>query len=247
MAGWWVTPQGRSRDVIARHLPPGPAWRAFRVAGKRAYRMLTGLSGTYEDAWQFLSDLLDELTPYTTDQLITEWETAVSLPDACLPKYDTLAERRAWVVWRLTKKRWQTAQDWKDLAILFGLEIRVTPGWLVQRPALFNQTFDYIFWDMPRLGRFRVYVDIIGGCGEGGFDYDYDYAFPTASPNCQALMCLIERVAPANVVIVWNADPVGNGWLNTPVDDAIVLSYPLTADTTLGSVDSNTLTADLAS
>jgi len=29
----------------------------------------------------------------------------------------------------------------------------------------------------------------------------------------QALVGLIERVCPANVVIIWNADPVGNGWL----------------------------------
>lgn len=210
----WIEPQGRSQDVIERHVPLGPAWRAFRVAGKRAYRMITGLAGAFEEAWTRLDETLDELNPYTTEQLISEWETAVSLPDACLPKYDTLEERRAWVVWRLAKRRWSTAQDWQDLAALFGLEIRVTPGWLVQKPALFDSCFDSVFWDMPRLGRFRVYVDILSGCGEEGFDYTYDYAFPTASAQCQAFQCLLERVCPANVVIVWNADPVGNGWLS---------------------------------
>jgi len=213
MNAWSLTPIGRSQDVLARHLPLGPAWRAFRVAGKRAYRMLTGLSGPLESAWGFLASMAEELTPTTTTQLITEWETAVSLPDPCLPKADTIEQRRTWVVWRLGKKRWQTAQDWKDLAALFGLQITVVPGWLVQKPALFDTCLDTAFWDMPKLGRFRVYVDIVGGCDSNGFDYAFDYPFPTASSECQALMCLIERVCPANVVIIWNADPVGNGWL----------------------------------
>lgn len=208
----WLAPIGRSQSILERHLPIGAAWRAFRAAGSRAFRMMTALADAYESAWRFLSDTMAEFDPRTTSQLITEWETAVSLPDPCLPKYDTIEQRRAWVIWRLTKKRWQTAQDWIDLGLLFDLDVRITPGWHVQRPALWDKCLDSIFWDFPRLGRFRVYVDIIDGCGESGFDYDFDYAFPTISPNCAAYMCLIERVCPANVVIIWNADPVGNGW-----------------------------------
>lgn len=204
---------GQSLSNVQRHLPLGMAWDAARTPGKVLYKLLSALARSLDDMTRALCNLVSELNPYSTVDLLPEWETAVSLPDPCLPRADTLAERRTWVVWRLSKRRWTTAADWHDLAALFGLEIRITPGWLVQRPALFDACFDHVFWDFPKLGRFRVYIDIVGGCGGDGFDYAFDHPFPTTSPNCQALMCLIERVCPANVVIIWNADPVGNGWL----------------------------------
>lgn len=207
-------PKGLSYDTLISHLPRGVAWLAARVPGKNLYQLWHAFAEAYEDATEALCKLPVELNPYTTTELITEWETAVGLPDACLPKATTLEERRKYVVFRLTKRRWSTEQDWKDLALLFGLTITVTPGWHVQRPALFDKCFDSIFWEFERLGRFHVFVDIFGGCSEGGgFNYDFDYPFATETEACEQFKCILERVKPANVVIIWNEDPVGNGWL----------------------------------
>lgn len=211
----WLTPLGRSEDVIARHLPLGPAWRAFRVAGKRANRMLKGLSGAYEAAWRFLSDLMDELDPYTSNNLLPEWETAVGLPDACLWQATSIADRRAQIIYRLSKRRWNSAQDWHDLAALFGLKIAITPGWYVQRPQLFEYRFPMGFDLYPKLGRFRVYVDIIEQ-DFAGFEYGatgtnagvgFPIPFGETDQNVTAFMCLINRIRPANVVVIWNGFP----------------------------------------
>jgi len=204
---------GQALRVLLRHLPTGPAWDAYRITGKTANLLWSGISQAFTDASVALCALALELNPYTTNELISDWERAVSLPDPCLPRVDTIEQRRAWVVWRLKKKRWTTARDWHDLASLFGLTISIVPGWYVQQPALFDACLDSYFFDFPKRGRFRVYIDITSGCGEAGFDYTNDYAFPTTSSACQTFMCLINRVKPANVVVVWNADPVGNGWL----------------------------------
>lgn len=206
--------KGLSYETLIAHLPRGVAWLAARIPGKNIYKLWVAFSEAYEDAVEAMCKLPTELNPHSTTELITEWETAVGLPDACLPAATSLDERRSYLVFRLTKRRWTTEQDWKDLAFLFGLEIVVTPGWHVQRPALWDKCFDSIFWDLPRLGRFHVWVDIVGGCSDGnGFNYDFEYPFATDNEACQQFMCILERVKPANVVIRWNEDPVGNGWL----------------------------------
>lgn len=190
----WLQPLGRSLDVLLRHLPLGSAWLAYRLPGKRAYRMMTALADTFEDAWSFLCGLAAELNPYTTYQMLPDWETAVGLPDPCLPAATTIDQRRAQVVFRLTKKRWVTVNDWADLAALFGLTIAVTPGYLYSGSSGF-----------PSHGRFRVYINVLSGCGTpDGFDYNFDYPWDVIPPMCFNFVCIIERIAPANVVVFWN-------------------------------------------
>lgn len=215
MSTFWLTPLNRSQEVITRHLPLGAAWRAFRTIGKRGYRVLTALAGPFEDAWVALAGLVDEMSPYTTSAFLNEWETAVGLPDACLWQATTPDERRAQIVYRLTKRRWTTAQDWHDLASLFGLEIGITPGWYVQRPQLFEYRFPMGFDLFPRLGRFRVYIDVLNH-DFAGFEYGapgtnaavgFPIPFGSTDDAMTRFMCLIDRIRPANVVVIWNEFP----------------------------------------
>jgi len=220
MTNTWLSP-GAALGTLSAHLPLGWAWDAFRIAGKRAYRLLLGMSRGYDDMTAALARLATEIDPRTTTEMIGEWETAVSLPDACLPRAQTLAERRAWVLWRLKKKRWNTRQDWHDLAALFGLTIRITPGWLVQEPALYAAKYPKRYDRFPKLGRFRVYIDVMGQKWRG-YPYDdpltpgssYPIAYGTGG-DASGFRCLIERVAPANILIIWNefppVSPNGNG------------------------------------
>lgn len=226
MSCHYLEPKGLSRRVLEAHLPLGIAWEGFRLAGKVAYRLLAALANIYEDAWKALCNLALELDPRTTVQMIDEWERSVSLPDACLPTATTLDERRAWVMWRLEKRRWTTAQDWHDLAALFGLEIAITPGWYVQRPALFDSEWPLRFDIFPKLGRFRVYIDILN-VEYPGFEYgaangtndDIGWPIPFSSypDGYDKFRCIIDRVRPANVVVIWNAFPeVGVEWCTRP-------------------------------
>lgn len=215
MSYFWLTPLNRSQEVITRHLPLGPAWRGFRAYGKRMYRTLTALAGPFEDAWKALATLADEMSPYTTAAFLSEWETACGLPDACLWRATTIEERRAQIIYRLSKRRWTTNQDWHDLAELFGLTISITPGWYVQWPQLFEYRFPLGFDLFPRLGRFRVYIDIMGQ-EFAGFEYGaegvnsevgFPIPFGATDANLNAFMCLIDRIRPANVVVIWNEFP----------------------------------------
>lgn len=208
-------PQGTARETLTAHLPTGMAWDAFRTPGKVAYRLLTAFAKSFDDMSAALCRMILELNPYSTEQMLPEWERSVSLPDPCLPKAVTLDERRFWVVWRLTKRRWTTAQDWQDLASLFGLEIAITPGSYVQRPALYAYRYPKRYDLFPKLGRFRVYIDILnvdfkgypygGATPKSGQGYPVPYG--VTPPGVTAFMCLIDRVRPANVVVIWNEFP----------------------------------------
>lgn len=210
MTCYQLTPRGDSLFTLWRHLPVGVAWIAFRMPGKVAYRLFQGFAAAYEAMSAALCRAHAELDPRQTTDLISEWEAAVGLPDACLPAAIDIAERRRWVMWRLAKRRWMRAADWHDLAALFGLQIVITPGWLVQKPALYAATYPKRYDLFPKLGRFHVFINIIG-LDAGGYDYGspdrgegYPVPYGDTSPSFAGFQCLIERVKPANVVIVWN-------------------------------------------
>lgn len=218
-------PTGQGLYALLRHLPSGMWWDAYRIADKNLNKLWRAFGAAYDDMSAALCGLVKELSPFTTENMITEWERAVGLPDPCLPIAATLEERRALVIFRLAKKRWVTARDWMDLAALFGYTISITPGWYVQEPQLFNYEFPLGFDRFPKLGRFRVYIDIenvdFAGFEFGAPGVNQNAGFPIpfgdTDPNVNALMCLIQRVKPANVVVIWNAFPtVGYQWCTRP-------------------------------
>lgn len=211
----WLSEQGVADEAVRAHFPTGHAWIALVTPGKVMHGLVGAFAAAYEAAWRFLGELWRELDYRTTTQMLVEWETALGLPDPCLPTASTIAERRAWIAFRLNKTRWNTFEDWHALAAMFGLSVRITPGWVVQRPALFDAYFPKPFYQFPKLGRFRVYIDLLDQ-EFGGFPYDgtslVEHKFPIpfggSSEYASQFRCMIERVCPANVLIIWNEFPV---------------------------------------
>lgn len=209
-------PKGTALTTLQKHLPTGLVWDAYRIAGKNAYKLWAAFAQAYDDMSEALCRLALELSPYTTEQMIGEWERAVGLPDACLPVATTIEERRGLVLFRLAKRRWTTAAEWIELAALFGLQIEITPGWYVQEPALYAFDYPKRYDVFPKLGRFRVYIDILN-VDFGGYAYGvsaspgYPVPYGLPSTSASAFQCLIDRIRPANVVVIWNDNPLRNG------------------------------------
>lgn len=222
MAQTWLTAKPVSREVLQAHLPLGKAWAGFRIPGKLAYRFLTALGRAHQDAWKYLAALHERIDYRASTEMLNEWEASVGLPDKCLPRASTVAERRGWIAFRLNKTRWNTLADWEALGVLFGVSVRITPGYLVQKPTLFRSLFPLPVRILPYLGRFRIYIDLLDQ-SFGGFPYDGasvpDHKFPiplvSTVSDFKGFQCFIERIAPANVLIVWNEFPAippnGNG------------------------------------
>lgn len=227
MSCYQFEPRGDAEDTLLSHFPTGIAWLAWCMPGKTANKLLKAFADAYEDMTEALCRLFREVDYRTTNDLVENWEEALSLPDKCLPKYETLEQRRQWIAFRLTKKRWTTAQDWIDLGKLYGLEVEVTPGWLVQKRALFwvddedNRwpEFPWSFDIFPKLGRFRVYVDVLNieypgfvyGRDQGDVNYGFPIPFSDGPEIFQLFKCIIDRVKPANAIVIWNDNPLRLG------------------------------------
>lgn len=84
-------------------LPRGPIWEAR--AGSNLRKLLTALAQEPSRAYQRDQDLLAEMDPRTTTELISDWERVVGLPDSCLAEVPTdLQERRDLVTARWVKR-----------------------------------------------------------------------------------------------------------------------------------------------
>lgn len=207
--GWMIAKD--AYPALIAHTPSGWAWSGFRVPGKTAYKFWQGIAKSLTAAWVALCDMAAEVDYRTGTQFLGEWEDALGLPDRCLPTQSgSDSDRRKWIKFRLDKRRWTTAQDWVDLAALYGLDIVVTPGWNVQEPALYAMNYPLRYDLFPKLGRFRVYINI-SGFNAGGYNYGdpsrgdgYPVPYGVSTEAFSEFQCIIERIKPANVIVIWN-------------------------------------------
>ena len=99
-------------------LPIGRAWP--RESGAQMTQLLAAMAEEYARADGRGIDLLTELDPRTTVEMIGDWETLLGLPDACTPIADTLEDRRLAVIQRLVSLGGQSRAFFVDLADRLG-------------------------------------------------------------------------------------------------------------------------------
>lgn len=117
------TAMAYARQVFAL-LPTGPAWP--REAGTWLYRFVQGFVEEFARVHARVEDLLREMDPRTTIELIGEWETMVGLPDPCITAPQTLQARRDAVVAQLTTVNGQNEAYYINLAAGIGYTITIT-------------------------------------------------------------------------------------------------------------------------
>ena len=106
-------------------LPPGPAWPKDESP---LTRLLDGLAQELARVDGRALQLLEEADPRTTAELFADWERVAGLPDACAVAFggeQTLAQRRAALVGKLTTLGGQSAAYYVGLAAVLGYAITV--------------------------------------------------------------------------------------------------------------------------
>lgn len=190
------------RDVAAytaqlqQLLPTGAAWSRDPSATLTAF--LGALAAEFARVDARADDLLAEMAPRTTYELLEDWERVLGLPDGCTPVLGTLSERRAALVQKLTSLGGQTPAFYVALAASLGFEVLVhefdpdvddySPGldisggkWrLVWRVEVLNQTDFTVF----RAGDSAAGDRLVEG---GALD----------------LECVIRRAKPAHTQVVF--------------------------------------------
>ena len=111
-------------DSFQRHMPTGPVWP--RDPGTTQRATVEALMPTYVRSWALACDLPTETLPSTCTFLLPEWEDSVGLPDPCAGPDQTIAQRQAHVVARLTQQTGPSVPSLIAFASALGYAITIT-------------------------------------------------------------------------------------------------------------------------
>lgn len=122
---------GMTAEQYARQLkqllPPGRLWNL--LAGSWIEKVLLAIGDEFERVDTRGSDLVDESFPSTTDEMLSEWEAALGLPDDCDEDLSlTDDERRDRITEKLISRGGQTPQFFIDMADVLGVTVTIDEG-----------------------------------------------------------------------------------------------------------------------
>ena len=180
---------------LASHLPDGRAWAGKNLDGTNMRALVKGCAAAFMEIQGQIETLAREFDVRLTDQLLPDWEESCGLPEECIGPLASLEERRKSVILRLRKIPFVTKADYEQLAFdLTGLSITVTPGAEVE---LFPLPFPIHL--ASGNSYFKLYVtfnEVVAG-----FPYSFPFNFVSTSDNI--VRCVLEQIAPANVLIIF--------------------------------------------
>jgi uncharacterized protein YmfQ (DUF2313 family) len=182
---------------LASFMPGGRPFLAARLPSTTLRKLLYGLG---EELYRVDSVINDITFEHQTTLLIDQWESALGIPDECFPGTGDLATRRTHVLAKLAALGIQTAQDFVDLATLFGYTIEIIPG--ANRGLFpFSAGFPVYFFDYKATARFTMFIRMTTLTFPNVFTYTFPLLFEDRSFSI--IECLLEHLRPANTDIVW--------------------------------------------
>jgi len=107
-------------SLLKKLLPRGLAWDQVKDTSD----ILKALAGEFCRVEERAGDLLNkEMDPSLTEELLTDWETMLGIPDECTPDDLTIGERRVQIVQKLADTNGLSADFYEGLGALLGHEI----------------------------------------------------------------------------------------------------------------------------
>lgn len=111
------------RDTIAGDLPTGVVWPREGAPAREAFEDV--LAELLADVDQRVERAAVESTPAGADQLFTEWERSLGLPDPCLPADAGQVERRENLIEKYRFWGSQNPGFYEDLAARLGYDVTI--------------------------------------------------------------------------------------------------------------------------
>jgi uncharacterized protein YmfQ (DUF2313 family) len=113
----------KTTDMLANFMPAGRATESKFESDSNIRKLLTAQSGEFKRVQDLMAYSLSELDPRTTENYISEWESAIGIPDECIPLESDPQSRRDNIVLKLNSLSVQTESDFQSLALQFGFTI----------------------------------------------------------------------------------------------------------------------------
>ena len=105
-------------------LPPGRIWPAEQSSTLQG--LLLALGARLDAVDQRIEEFLIDVHPTTTTEMVDWWESFLGLPDDCTPAAQTMQERVARILQRLTVRPRPTLAYLQEIAIALGYTAEIT-------------------------------------------------------------------------------------------------------------------------
>ncbi|GBQ92059.1 bacteriophage tail protein [Acetobacter nitrogenifigens DSM 23921 = NBRC 105050] len=183
------------RKALLALLPRGRIWS--RDSDGLQSLLVACWAASFQRSAARASNLLTDAFPTTTEELLTEWEDSLGLPDPCAGTNPTVTTRRAQVVARLTDTGGSSIAYYVAFAATLGYTISITEF----APSRFGRKFGTPFggdawayaWQVNVPQITRTYLK---------FGDQFGAAF--SSWDSTVLFCELKRIKPANTVLIFN-------------------------------------------
>lgn len=194
-------PDEAYRDQLLALMPRGRVWP--KAPGSPQHGLASGLAPTFGRLDARAQQLLFDAFPANTVELLLEWEWTLGLPDPCEGEDQTLEQRRAQVLARLTVGGGQSkAYYLQVLATLGYADASITEyapfraDHSVANSPLYSEDWWYVWTiNLPGLRAFYFEADI-SAAGEALLTVANDSVF-----------CVIAAIKPAHTIALYTFDP----------------------------------------
>lgn len=184
-------------DSLAAYMPGGELFASKSIQDSNFRKLLRGMAGELFRANGLLREYSPGIIPDLTTKFIEEWESALGIPGSCFKGTGTIDERRRDILVKLAALGVQTAQDFIDLAALFGYVARVNSG---IEEIEFPLMFPVLMFLTEAEARFTIVVEF---AGVGVSRFPYTYPIPFGDGTLGLLECIFNRLRPANCNLIF--------------------------------------------
>jgi uncharacterized protein YmfQ (DUF2313 family) len=180
---------------LSQYLPGGRIFEAKSQPTSVIYKLLEVVSTEISRFLSVLRDIELEHFPGTTTAFIEEWEKALGIPDQCFNTTGSIDQRRKQILMKYAFMNVTTVEDFVRLGNLLGFPIRIVPGrQFLESPVPLKEIVFTMKIILPSTNTVSV------------FDHIFD--FPFNDPNNSLVQCVINRVKPANVNIIYEFETI---------------------------------------
>lgn len=185
--------------LLASHLPPGDIWRNAFDPEDDFGKMFLGLAVEFYRFQVLEKKLFTEMDIDEAEELLTNWEKSVGLPDSCFDINVNSTQRRKQIDQKFSKFGGvQTKADFIRVADFFGFPISILTGKAV---GTFPLQFPVLFFTDTKAAVHTLFI-IVQDVTAGSKQFALPFPIPFSVGGKSFLQCIFNKLAPANVNVI---------------------------------------------
>lgn len=182
-------------DSLAAYLPGGELFTSKSVQNSNFRKLLRGIAGELFTANGLLIEY--DILPDVTNNFLSEWESALGIPDDCFVVEESNDNRRRNILTKLAALGVQTVEDFEAIGTIFGITVTVSPG---TDEITFPLTFPVFMIATNTEARFTIMVRFTV---QEANRFPLTFPFTFGDEIISILECLFNKLKPANCNIIF--------------------------------------------